>query len=569
MGTAFLLWLDGSPTRYRTAAWVIFSMASLAAIGAAIPARRWSWWRHPAVFLTLAFLAILAFRWPILADNRRYLDPDESQIMSGALTLAHDARFWLSVDGSNHGLLDELPLLIPRAIGVRVDYTSARFMSSGFAWIGVLCATLIFRRLFGPGRGALLALPLLAVNAFTDCFDFVQYGAEHSPDALVAGASWLLLTAWNSTGRNASSRRLFLAGLALGAAPFAKLQVVPLVAWIALWGYWSLATEADARGRVRRRNAVLFTSGIAAFPALMAAGILALGLWDDFWRAHIADNIGSSGGRWFTWAQTPAKFIELCGYPGGFGAYLYWMAGVSAAGLFALPVFERWQRRCALFALGLTLAAACAAMAPGRMHMHYLQLLIFPAGLLAGIVAGAGMDALTGRPASLPRVVRVVVPAAILVFLVVGLAPQVAWRAASGQPALGRFTRTRGQLEVSPVAREILRHARPGQTLGIWGWMPGFWIETGLTQATRDGNDARQIDDTPARPYYRARFMGDLRRATPPVFIDAVGGENYSYTIRAASGHETFPELADYLSRHYRQVADTDGTRIYVRNGIP
>jgi hypothetical protein len=77
---------------------------------------------------------------------------------------------------------------------------------------------------------------------------------------------------------------------------------------------------------------------------------------------------------------------------------------------------------------------------------------------------------------------------------------------------------------------------------------------------------SRQIEPHPRRDYYRARFLRDLFRARPPVFIDAVGVGNFVYEDRTEYGHETFPELRDYINQNYYLVRDLNGTRIYLRN---
>jgi len=100
-----LIWLDASPLRYGFAAWTTFIL--VAALGvAALPTRfEGAWWRHPMRFAAALLLALIAFRWPVLLHNRQLGDPDESQLIAGALTLQHDPRFWESVDGTTHGPL--------------------------------------------------------------------------------------------------------------------------------------------------------------------------------------------------------------------------------------------------------------------------------------------------------------------------------------------------------------------------------------------------------------------------------------------------------------------------------
>jgi hypothetical protein len=49
------------------------------------------------------------------------------------------------------------------------------------------------------------------------------------------------------------------------------------------------------------------------------------------------------------------------------------------------------------------------------------------------------------------------------------------------------------------------------------------------------------------------------------VFADAVGPGGFAFTDRDRA-HECFPPLRDWVRGHYTQIADLDGTRLYVRN---
>ena len=110
-----------------------------------------------------------------------------------------------------------------------------------------------------------------------------------------------------------------------------------------------------------------------------------------------------------------------------------------------------------------------------------------------------------------------------------------------------------------------LRQAKPGEPLGQWGWMCRYYVVTGMRQATRSAHSIYEIQYTPQIDYYRARYLADLQRSRPSVFIDTVGPGNFVFEDRASTGHEIFPALADYIGRHYQLVADIDNTRIYVR----
>jgi hypothetical protein len=554
-----LTWLDASPARYHGAAWISFAVVGGLALAAWFAPDRRTGWRHPAWFAAALLLALLAFRWPTLLHNQQLGDPDESQLMAGALTLGHDPRFWQSVDGTTHGPFATLPLLIPMWLGATLDFTTARSVSVLLCWATVVAAWAAFRRIFPEGFARVLVLPLFAGYAFLPNGAFVAYCSEHAPEALVAAGCALLMCAWDPAGAAPRRGRLFLAGLALGAVPFAKLQSVPTALWVALAGG---AVALGMRGQPWREQAraggALVAGGLTV-PALILGWVAASGLWPDFWQSYIRNNLAYAGARWFTWAETPARFIELVRIAGEFTTWFFWLAGASLCGLLALPWLQPAHRRWVAFGAGLFAAALYATMAPGKMFPHYLQLMMFATGLFGGLVAGS----LLSRVSGLARL------GVLGLWLAMTLGPQLRWRTTLGQDFAGEFRVRQGQLVQSEVAREILRDARPGEAMAIWGWMPTFWVETGLIQGTREGNAVRQIDPSPDRDYYRARFLADLQRTRARVFVDAVGGDNFTYHDRAAAAHETFPALRDHVAAHYELRGDVAGTRIYIRRDPP
>jgi hypothetical protein len=580
-----LRWLDASPARYWTVAWAAFGGVVALALLAILFRRERAWWQHPVLFSAAMLIVLLAFRWPIIFDNRQYPDPDESQLIAGASMMRHDPVFWRSVDGSTHGPVDEWPLVAALFVRGSLDFTAARMVSTLLNWVELVTAWLIFRHLYKASAAGLLVLPLLAAHAFTHAWSFVAYCSEHVPDALLALGCWSLLTAWRQSGAGPPSlARLFTAGVLLGAVPFAKLQGTPIAAVAVAGAVWFTLFDHSSDWHRRWRALGAIFSGAATVPAIILGMVMACGLWSDFIYSYILDNIrfGSgqltprtfinldsihfAGGREFTWTEAPRMLIELGGSIFGFNEFFLWLVVVGACGLLLFPWFTRWHRRCAMLSAAMLFFAALAAMAPGRAFIHYLQLAIFPAGLFGGLIAGAVLQNVPREGFITGVSVRVLRAVVIVAFLSCALGPQIWWRVHEPQPFIGQFTATQGALAQSEVSREILRRASPGERLAIWGWMPMFWVETGLLQATRDGNSQRQSDPYRYRDYFRARYLRDLSRTRPPVFIDAVGVGNLYYENRAKIAHETFPELRDYIADNYHLVQDVGGTRVYVRN---
>ncbi|HZR78025.1 MAG TPA: hypothetical protein VFA58_02400 [Chthoniobacterales bacterium] len=561
-----LSWLDSSPAHYWFAAWTTFAAFGLLTFFILLFPREQEWWRNPVFLSAIMLIVLFAFRWPMLFDNRPYPDPDESQFIAGAMTLREDPLFWKSVDGTTHGPLTEWPLLVGLIAHGSLNFKVARIASLILVWLQLISGLLIFRRLFGPRIAGLLVLPLLAVNAFTQIWSFVAYCSEHVPNALLAVGCCMLVSAWQAKGNAEGQRfpKLFAAGALLGAIPFAKLQAAPIALVTIIGGVWLILTT---RNRAWRAVGA-FVGGAATVAILIVAIVITCGIWVDFFGCYIMDNLRYASAnrfppdRSFGFADAPKMFFELGSAVGGFDEFALSVIAFALIGLIFLLRFTSWHRRWAVLTAIILITSAFAAMAPGRLYLHYLQLIIFPAGLFGGIVAGA-LFSTTESASSSYRFLRAAVP---VVFVICGLAPQLWWRVGEPQPFLGRYTITKGALVRSAVSNEILEHARPGERLAIWGWMPMYWVETGLIQATRDGQTSRQIEPHPRLGYYRSRFMQDLLQTKPPVFVDAVGPGNFVYENRAESEHETFPELRDYIQNNYYLVRDLDSSRIYVRN---
>ena len=123
--------------------WLLLMLAAAAVLGSnrikAPP--RWFWW------LVLAG-ALLAFRWPLLWAPHQQ-NPDESQLIAGAITLRHDPVFWRSVDGVTAGPLDYYPLL-PAAWGDGVaSYAIARLIGLATVFGTIVFAGETLALLFG------------------------------------------------------------------------------------------------------------------------------------------------------------------------------------------------------------------------------------------------------------------------------------------------------------------------------------------------------------------------------------------------------------------------------------
>lgn len=560
-----LEWLDANPLLYWTLAWSCFILLAVVGIGPVLASlgkedtaqaygRFWPRW----LFFLALFVAFFAFRWPLFLVNEE-LNPDESQLIAGGISLQYDPIYWRSVDGTTHGPLDAYPLLAARLLGQPISYGSARLIGSLMMLTGVLLIYRTLARYYGDALARLGCLPAFCFFAFNTYWDFVHYSSEHAPAFLLTlGATLVGCELAEPAGRKVWSWRWMSGGLVLGAVPLAKLQGSPIAAALLFAaGLIDLCTGGMRfTGRLRRLGLLL--AGALVVPAAFALITLAAGLGEDVWRSYVLQNFRYAGDQHHSHAYMLRHFWTYADVGTGFYAFTAGGAAFIVAALLRLPAFTAASLRLLVLGSIFFVASLVAVFTPGRMYAHYLLLLVIPATFLAGNLLGVCWQQ-ADKHAATTRLQRGLL---LLCFAGLLLWPQVQSRFVRPHPYLGKSA---AQAALPPVAREILRHAKPGEPLGQWGWMCRYYVATGMPQATRSAHSIYEIQYTPQIDYYRARYLADLQRSRPSVFIDTVGPGNFVFEDRAGSGHEIFPALRDYISQHYRLVADIDHTRIYVR----
>jgi hypothetical protein len=237
-----------------------------------------------------------------------------------------------------------------------------------------------------------------------------------------------------------------------------------------------------------------------------------------------------------------------------------WLTGGGLWLLLSLPLKRAGSRQArviAVFAGVLLFTSMVCVMVPRRPFSHYLQFMVVPWTLVLGSTTGLIMAALEGQRA----ILRCGVLCAVLLCTTGGLFLE---RAGSRNPFVSGELRTSSRQ--GAVAAELMKYARTGESLAIWGWANDLHVQTGLRKATRAAITPEQIDYIPYSDYLHSVYLSDLRSSDPPVFVDAVGPGNYYYEDRRLAHDAIFPELAAYIRAYYTQVANLEGRRIYVRN---
>lgn len=540
-----LQWLDRNPAVY---AWTfsLVALAFAAAISLASADRRhvgrferWGW---PLLLLALLF----AGRWPHLFVLGE-LNPDSSQFLAGAITLRHDPMFWRSVDGMTAGPLIYYPLTWLSYLGVPLTYLATRCV----ALVGLSITLVLHYRLIASycgGRvGALAVLPATLFLSLTTDPDFNHYSSEIVPLVLLSVAAWLLL---HPRGR--ARLGWALAGaLVCGLVPWAKLQAAPLALALGLFAWLRCLRDEERPWRARlKRGAAMI--GLALLPtAVVLALVVACHSFDDFYRSYVLQNL------LYIEPGTRHLFAASSRFARGDFAMLGLAVVLLTAAAGAVLALPRWLRepapRSPLLPMSLLLVAlgGVCVVVPGNDFLHYTLLLLPGSLLLAG--AAYGVCWRSGRA----NAALLLCAAACLALLT--LRVREPW-----PTTLGRLADNYAAPDRKLGALVNLLNAEDRQ-VGVWGWEMEVYVESQSRQATRSAYTYWQITPGPQRDYFRARYLADLQRNRPPVFVDAVGEATKFFRGRERLGHESFPELAAFIARDYCLVAELRFARVYAR----
>ena len=529
---------------------------------------------RPPLFLALILGALLLARLPLLCYD--CFNPDEAFLLASAMRVPLDPVAFRSFDAMTSGPLNVYAQSIPAWFGAPLTYVSSRLTGTLLVFGTLAFLWLIYRRFLGERAASIVLMPSFCFYVFAWDADFLHCSSEHV--AVFLGAAALCLLAGEYRAASAQGQwRIALAGIVAGSMMFAKLQALPVEAAI-------LAIAAVIAWRKSQRTAAL--ASLAGGAALVPAAFLAMFLWCGvlpyFWISYFRQNAAYTGVA----ALTPAGRIQTAWnrlfHISNLGAYelgmlVVWVAGLAAAAALAMraakvgrtpsPALSRPRKNTpglrepaelALAAWLLLAAGFTAVAAPGREFMHYELFLVVPSGLVtASAFLWMRTWLQTRAPRSAVRLERLGIACFVLLTCLVPTALREhlddGWDAGYFAPA-------------APLPTAIRRYTSDRDTVVVWGWRAGLHIESRRAPGTRFADSVLQIEPAAYQRYYRDVYLSDFRRSKPALFVDAVGPGDFTYTHRSVAGYETFEELRQAVARDYRQAAEIDGARLFVRN---
>lgn len=496
----------------------------------------------PAIIFVLGGILLVGMRLPAVIFNQE-INPDESQIIAHAITLKHYPIYWESVDGTTIGPVNNYLLLLPAFFGLGFDYTAIRLL--GLVWI---IGSLFFfyhsvKNFFDAPTAQLSLLPPLFFLTFTQDLDFVHYSSEQLPVFLLNAALWL--SSKMTAGRQNGFAGVFSLGLLLGLNPFAKIQVVPQAAVIGLFAVITLYQHKQFL-----KAFLILIAGSLTIPISIVALSGAFGVLDDLWDYYVLGNLIYAGG-----STVMDAIVRLPSFFAKSADFLLYLGSLSL--LILISLFQKNKQ--AFKVNGLTvfvalwlMAALYAATKTGNDFVHYLNLCIYPFALLGALF----IDKFQKNGSRVP----VAAFAALVPFLV-----SFGFKTIHHLPLNAYVSGNDHRVPVSAVSQLILKHAQSTDRLVVWGWMCRYHVETQMPQGTAENHSERCIYPHPLRQKYYERYLNDLIKNRPKVFVDAVGNSLW-LNDRASQAHETFPKLRRFIEKNYHFVGEKERTRVYIIN---
>ena len=573
-------WVDHNGWAYWLVAWSVFTFVLASALAplaglrpantAPAPDRRPLWLRllaSKSLFAVAVLLIFCAFRWPLWfagpLDN-----PDEAEWIAGALTLRDGGLPWKSIDCHTSGPLNPATLLLTIPLGLPLDYVGARVLTSLLQAAAVLALWGAARRFVPEWAARLAILPAINLWACRWFHDIGQYSSEQTSVLLLALAGWAGAVALTSPHPRLRLALYAAAGSLVTLPLFAKPQSLLLSAMLGLLllgTIWLRPAGTDCSSPSTRRERWLHSGSLvlgAMIPVAVFLGYIRLyGLVEQlrifYWESNV---LYASSERSYALCDSPETFFELVNPIRGFTSATI---GVLVFGLLVLLpacATSRTARRRLACAWLLVGTAFLTIISPGRIFRHYVHFLVLPLAWLAAVsLAGAHDYLLQVFPSK--RHLQLRLSTAFL--LLTSACPL--WQTVNLYPPMNGqlyFWRTR---QVSTVGARLRELVVPGDKLVVWGWSPGYHVETGLGQGSREAHCGLIINPGPLQSHYRHRFLFDLHRNRPRWFVDAVAPSQFGFQERSLFGHDTWPELRELIAADYELISDVDGVRIYRR----
>ena len=535
----------------------------------------------PAVVSILLIAWVLLLRMPSVLIPHE-LNVDESGILAQGMKYVLDPLPWRSVDGTTSGPVNAY-LLSVLLLGFKPSYILLHLTATALVCLHILVAYRTLLNLCSPRVAAVIILPMTLFYALASDSEYLHYSSELLPTLLLA-AGFYFLVRWLSMPPESSRRQtllLFLGALAIGLAPWCKVQAVPIAGALWIPGIAAVlkATPPLSPARSSPVQVLAFCTG-GLLPTVLFLIVLALsGTIMHFWYSYVMGNIFYAGRKtltqtlgdiWGVFRYSRLRSLLLINIL--LGAFC--LAGLKKDGM-TPQERERWI----LGILGLYSAASFfAVLRPSTSFPHYIIFLVHPMTYLAAVLVPRTLRWL-GSMRRTPLWMRILTVAVSVTVAIIYFREAI-WYGLYVSQTIQEYSSpyTDSNEEVA-IAIKRIKEKYTVRSLSIWGWAPGVFVLTGMPPATRDVIGHYLVSPGPLQEYFRKRYVLDLTNKMPDLFIDAVAPGMFTWTVGDAAwspnaGYESDKELRRFIETNYVLInqlsleAHSKPVRFFLRRDI-
>ncbi len=515
--------------------------------------------KTPAIFLLIFGALVIGRIHSIISLSA--INPDEAQLGANARRILGSGFGFLYSDGTTSGPLNSIPLLWPSALGGLPNLQSGRLTAVFLIALSILFIQKSLTLWAGKTISWLVTALSVLLFSLTKSADFLHYSSELLAVACLT-ATVLLLVLFIQKEECQSWLVIAVAGLILGAIPYAKLQATPIALMLALIFLTFLRKGSERKVKIL----TFFISGsvfsIILILPLVTSGNLSLlttgyfGLARNYVSAPLslfgALSLADSDPL-FRWT-TSAIFILLLL---ALGMQLMKRTNTT-------KTVDSGTLRNFLIAIAYSASSLVAVATPGREFPHYF-ILVWP-GIMY-ILASVLKILMTIADQS-----KFVI---ILLASSVSFLPFINFQTFQSVSGIFGSSRLAELTQLEPIQENDLWSWATGDKenhMLVWGWMPQWYLLASQDPATRETMNENQIRQSSLQKYFQNRFIKDFNESNPAIIIDAVGGSSFGFTNSNSDGIAESKFLGNEISRRYTVIQSryTQPTcaRTYLRKDI-
>ena len=507
----------------------------------------------PIFLLLFCLIGIILLTIPNLVLKAQNLD--ENGWIAEAAAFLNGAIPWKDVSGGSGGPLTYIGISIMYYIIGELNFSSIRLFN--FFFCIVPCIIFFYFTLkytFKKEIAFLLIIPFVLLFAYIKSSALIAFGSECLPMAFLSISLWLLLKI-----QERKKILIFILGFLLGLLPYAKKQAVPIGLVVAVCALIEILFYQKQNLKEKIHSCImLFLGGI--FPTLFCVFFLFYNdIFSEFWLDDIiysikyinAQPIGVS--TQFSWIYSMAK-----NSPDLWAIILSYII----LNIFCFIVFLKEKikiaaidKRRILFLFFIFISSLFSVALPNYWMPNYQVIAIVPVVdflcQLPGIVLPIIFLKYSNKKIMYCSFF-VIIPLIVICF--------------RGNQGID-FVVKRENYKLSKVSQEVLKYVRTNETMTVWGWGMQYHVETGLLPGIKQICTWFEIRDTnKINNQYLDKYISDISKKKPIVFLDVIGPDAFMYSDRKTQGHENFPELNSFILSNYVFVSEIESVRIYILN---